>query len=524
MATIEELLKTALVHHQAGRLEEAERIYRQALNADPNHPDALHLLGVIARRTGNLLMAVEYLKRAAELRPGFAAAHYNLGNVCRDLQRLDEAAASYRRAIELEPDLSEAHSGLGSALLGLGDWEEAASCFRRAIVLRPDDVDTLNSLGVVLQDHGFSLEAMNCFRSALAIRSDCVEARYNLGRALHESGHYDEAGKLYQAAVGIKPDLADAHAGLGMLMLLRGDYENGWAEYEWRWKTRSLGDRNFRQPRWRGQRLDGQTIMLHAEQGFGDTIQFIRYAAVVKNFGGTVLVQCQGPIVELLTNCPGIDRLFGEDDELPAFDTQASLLSLPTILKTNLDTISQDTPYLTANAQLIEYWRCRLADVRPLRIGINWRGRQGTGAFRQRDIPLDFFIALAEIPGVRLVSLQKGGQQELSAVANSTIVDFGADVDTRHGAFVDTAAMMRNLDLVITSDTSIPHLAGALGVPVWLVLPYVPDWRWLLDRSDCPWYPTMRLFRQKSPGDWAGVFAEIIVALRERIREVSSAT
>jgi tetratricopeptide (TPR) repeat protein len=523
MATTEELLSMAVVHHRAGRLEEAEHIYRQVLVADPNQPDALHLLGVIARRAGNSVLAVEYLQRATERSPLFAAAHYNLGNVFRDTKRLDEAAASYRRAIDLEPDLAEAHSGLGTALLELGDWQEAANCFRRTIELRPNDVNARNSLGVILQDHAFAAEAIECFRAALAIRPDNAEARYNLGRAVHQIGQYDEAQDLYRAALKLKPDLAYAHAGLGMVMLLRGDYDNGWVEYEWRWKTGSLRGGDYRQPRWDGQQLDGRTILLHAEQGFGDTIQFIRYAAAVKSLGGTVLVQCQKPILNLLKNCNGIHQLIGEGDELPPFDTHASLLSLPRLLQTRLDTIPNKVPYLAASAELVEYWRARLADVRPLRIGVNWRGRQGTGAFRQRDIPLEFFIALAQLPGVRLINLQKDGQQELAAVTNSTVVELGNTVDTERGAFMDTAAIMKNLDLVITSDTAIPHLAGALGVSVWLALPYVPDWRWLLDRSDSPWYPTMQLFRQKSPGNWADVFAEMRIALHERVRETDSA-
>jgi len=518
MADTAELLTTAVAHHQAGRLEDAERIYRQILAANPDQPDALHLLGVIARRAGNPTVAIEYLRRATELNPSFAAAHYNLGNAFRDLKRLEEAAASYRQATELERDLVEAHKGLGNALLGLGDWQAAANCFRRVIELRPNDVDARNSLGVILQDYGFAAEATECFRGALAIRPDSAEARYNLGRAVHQAGHYDEARELYQAALDLKPDLAYAHAGLGMLMLLRGDYDNGWPEYEWRWKTGSLSGLDHRQPQWDGRRLDGQTILLYCEQGLGDTIQFIRYAPVVKSLGGTVLVQCQKSILKLLQNCGGIDQLIGEGDELPPLDTHASLLNLPRILKTNLETIPRDTPYLAANAELVESWRSRLAEIQPFRIGINWRGRQGTGAFRQRDIPVEFFAALAKIPGMRLISLQKDGEEDLKAVRDGSIVVLGDDIDTKHGAFTDTAAIMKNLDLVITSDTSIPHLAGALGVPIWLALPYVPDWRWLLDRADSPWYPTMRLFRQKSPGDWAGVFAEITIALRERMR------
>jgi hypothetical protein len=301
--------------------------------------------------------------------------------------------------------------------------------------------------------------------------------------------------------------------------LLLGHFDEGWREFEWRWKTGQLLSRNFPQPMWTGESLPGKTILLHAEQGLGDTIQFIRYALPVKSLGGTVVVECQPPLKKLLRNCPGIDRLVGCGEELPTFDCHAPFLSLPRVLQTTLPTIPANVPYLLPDAALVAEWRTKLAAVSGFRIGINWHGRGGQGRFRQRDIPPHLFSSLTQVPGVRLISLQKSHDRDEGPASNadSSIIHLGGDIDDSHGAFMDTAAIMLNLDLVITSDTAIPHLAGALGVPVWLALPHIPDWRWLLNRADSPWYPTLRIFRQNRPGNWSEVFDEIRAALCNRV-------
>jgi hypothetical protein len=311
----------------------------------------------------------------------------------------------------------------------------------------------------------------------------------------------------------LRPDYADAHFGRSLLRLLQGDYEQGWAEYEWRWKTGQLPEREFIQPKWNGGSLGEQTILLHAEQGLGDSLQFIRYAALLKkeNPSAAIVVECLRPLAPLLTRCPSIDQLVAQGGKLPPFDVHCLLADLPGAFKSTLETIPRDVPYLFADPELVTEWRKRLSDLGGLRIGINWQGRGGQGDYRKRDIPLDLFAPLAQLPGVNLVCLQKGeARSELFSLGERRpVFDPGDDLDTAHGAFMDTAAIMMNLDLVITSDTSVPHLAGALGVRVWLALPFVPDWRWLLDRSDNSWYPTMRLFRQTAPGDWTAVFEEI---------------
>jgi hypothetical protein len=302
---------------------------------------------------------------------------------------------------------------------------------------------------------------------------------------------------------------------------MQGDFHCGWREYEWRWQSTQLEQHAFAQPRWDGSPLLDRRILLHAEQGLGDTIQFIRYAALIKrqNPAATIIVECQRPLTNLLMRFPGIDQLIAAGDPLPPFDVQSPLLSLPGIFQTTLATIPANIPYLFAELKLVEHWRNWLKSVGGLRIGINWQGRAGEGEFQKRNVPLESFIELAQLPGVQLIKLHK--QQEGARASNPcpqvALLDPGPDFDTFHGAFEDTAAIMLNLDLVITSDTSVPHLAGALGVPVWIALPFVPDWRWMLQRTDSPWYPTMRLFRQQSPGDWNGVFAEISAELRRLV-------
>jgi hypothetical protein len=422
--------------------------------------------------------------------------------------------------VELRPGYAEAYNNLGIALASREKLNEAVACYRQALVLKPDYAEAHYNLGKVLPDQGKLEEAVACYRRALELKPDYAEAHLNLGNVFTLQRKLDEAVACFGRALELKPDYADAHLNRAHLWLLSGDWQRGWREYEWRWQTKQLSPRHFQQPLWDGGSLVGKTILLHAEQGLGDTLQFVRYAPLVKGLGAAaVIVECQKSLLPLLSTCPGIDQLFAKGDPLPEFAAQAPLLSLPRIFQTSPDTIPDAVPYLFAAPARIESWRERLRDLAGFKIGINWHGRAGQGSWRARNIPLRRFAGLAEFPGVHLISLQKGaGREELAEVREYfTVVDLGDEVDQAGGAFMDTAAIMMNLDLVITSDTAVPNLAGALGVPVWLALPFVPDWRWLLDRADSRWYPTMRLFHQPTAGDWAVVFQEIQDALRERL-------
>jgi Flp pilus assembly protein TadD len=551
MGMSSELLAQAISHQQAGQLQQAERIYQQILSADPNNADAWHLLGLVALQLGRHEVAAAYIGRAVALAPSDPDAHNNLGTAFKSLGKLDDAVGLFHRAVQLRPDFVEALSNLANVLqeqqrfgdaetvlrrllqltpnntdahykLGVSlqkqqRLEEAAECYRRSVALKPDFAEAHSNLGSALRLQEKTDEAVQSFERALALKATDPELQFNLGVAVATMGDVDRASQCFRRAIELNPNHAEAHFNLGGLSLLRGDFASGWPEYEWRWRTGLQQPRQFSRPSWDGRPLNGQTILIYAEQGIGDTIQFVRYASLVKELGGTVVMECPKALQRLLETCRGIDRLIGEGDELPSFDAQVALLSLPGILKTTVDTIPGRVPYLYADRGLVDWWHERLRGVPGFRIGIHWQGRAGYGAYQWRHIPVEYFTALAATTGARLISLQKE-TNDPSLALRAGVVDFGEELDTRHGAFMDTAAIMMNLDLVITSDTSVAHLAGAMGVPVWVALPFVPDWRWMLERSDSPWYPTMRLFRQKSRGDWAGVFKEIEAALREQVR------
>jgi TPR repeat/Tetratricopeptide repeat len=430
-----------------------------------------------------------------------------------------EANEILRQVLASEPTNPSVWHLLGAAAFQGGNCELAVQYSRRSLVLMPNQPEVHNNLGLTFQVQGIYDQAVACYRQAITLKPHNPIAYFNLGNVFRDQRQLHEARLCYMRSLEFAPSFAEAHVALAALHLLVGDFERGWPGYEWRLKTRQVPSPAVRCPAWRGEPLDGKVILLHVEQGYGDAIQFVRYGLIIKSLGATVLLGCQKPLKNLLQGCIAIDRLLVDGDELPQFDVDAPLLSLPGIFSTRVETIPANVPYLFADPALVEKWRERLADVEGFRIGINCRGRSGQGLFRQRDIPLHCFAPLGELAGVRLISLQKGeGQMDLAGAKDwLRIVDLGNELDEAHGAFMDSAAIMMNLDLVITSDTAVAHLAGAIGVPVWVALPYVPDWRWLLDRTDSPWYPTMRLFRQKTSGDWAGVFAEIETALRQLV-------
>jgi tetratricopeptide (TPR) repeat protein len=526
MDGISEALETAARCFQSGQIAAAENLCRQIATTDPNFAEAWHLLGVIDLQRGNHASAIENIQRAVKADPSNAEAFNNLGVAQKSLAQWNDALVCFAKAVELRPDFAEARSNLANAHYHCGTiyqqtnrHDEAVASYRRAIEVNPHFAEAYSNLGTILKNHDLLAEASTCFRRALELRPQDVELRFNWACLLLAQNNRQDGITVLEQVLQMRPDHAEAHYNRATLRLLAGDFERGWPEFEWRWKTTQQQPRNFVQPIWGGESLSGRTILLHTEQGLGDTLQFVRYASVVKQFGGRVIVECPLSLLPLLRSNREIDQLIGMGDTLPNFDVHAPLLSLPRILKTTIENIPAKVPYLFAEPALVARWKSQLADLMGYRIGINWRGRPGVGNFRQRDIPLTAFADLAATPGVQLISLHQGaGQQDLiNDGAGIPIVDLDGELDKKHGAFMDTAAVMKNLDLLITSDTSIAHLAGALAVPVWLALPFSSDWRWLLNRIDSPWYPTMRLFRQGRPGDWAGVFAEIKSALLEQL-------
>ncbi|HEV3449242.1 MAG TPA: tetratricopeptide repeat protein, partial [Gemmataceae bacterium] len=536
-----------------GKLDEAAASYQEALRLKPNDVDTLYNLSDALRGQRRLLEAEDSYRRALQLRPDYVKAWNGLGVTLADQGRLDDAMASFQQALHFHPGNAESYNNLAQVLARQNRYDAAVECARQAVRFGSGNVEFYNNLGLLLlkqnQADRFSSneakrtrEALATFGQALAIQPDSFELRQNLGVALHEADQFEDAIASFRTAVGLRPenaqahynlavslgdlrryeeelascreavrlqpDYAEAHKVLGLTLLTMGQFEEGWREYEWRLRCPDNTARAVPRPRWDGAELGDKIILLHAEQGLGDTIQFIRYAALVKRRGGSVWVECQKPLVQLLAGCPGIDRLFGQGSAIPPINVQVPLVSLPGILQTSMNSIPADVPYLFAEPKLVEAWRARLSSISEMRVGINWQGNVYFRRSRQRSVPVPQMLRLAQIGGVRLISMQMGAErnQLREYPEHASMFDPGPDFNVTAGPFLDSAALLMNLDVLVTSDTAVAHLAGALGVPVWIALPFNADWRWFCKEDDSPWYPSMRLFRQKQFGDWDEVF------------------
>ena len=535
-----------VIAHQRGDEDPAIERIRRAIGLDPSDPRYHGNLGVVHHTLGDLELAERDYREALRLAPDFADARNNLGLILHGLGRHAEASVQYREALRCEPDSAQTHNNFGQALEAQGQAADALIHYREAIRLKPDYAEAQNNLGVVLQDRGELPEALEHYQQAVCLKPDYIEAHNNLGSVLQAQGQQDAALAHYRQALRLKPDYAEAHSNLGLLRqaqgrlqdalasleeairldpecvsaqwnraliwLLLGDFSRGWPGYEWRWKHFRLPAQPFPQPRWDGSPLAGRTILLYWEQGLGDTLQFVRYASLVKERGGSVLVVCQPSLARLLETCPGVDMVIAEGMLLPHFDVQVPLLSLPEIFQSNLASIPAGIPYLAPPQHVHPELEAALAASPPiLRVGIVWAGNPEHKNDRNRSCLLAHFRPLTRVPDVALFSLQKGLRAvDLHDQTNEFAI---TDLSQFLGDFGDTAAAIARLDLVVTVDTAVAHLAGALGKPVWLLLPFAPDWRWLLEREDSPWYPSMRLFRQTRSDDWIGVIARVGEAL-----------
>ncbi|MDR3733960.1 MAG: tetratricopeptide repeat protein [Acidobacteriaceae bacterium] len=617
--TIVQSLNLALSHHGAGRLVEAEGLYRQILAVDPEQPDALHWLGFLAHQAGHGEAALQLIARSLSWAPHVANYHNNLGQVLATQKR--NAAPAFRNAISLNPELpeayinfggvltsagsaetaidllrravtlvpatAEAHNGLALALKAGRRFSEAISEFRRALTLAPFQAAVASNLGGLLWVHGdktaaevvlqralimdpgmaealanlatvllarnnraarlvatravrvnaalatgFGVEflkqlsqdrsqtdlavvaadATRYFTTAVQINPASPEEINSLGVLAFYRSHFDQALRFYDRALALRPDYAVVHWQRSFVSLLRGDLAGGWPPHEWRLRAPELKGAvpPLTAPRWAGEDLTDQTILLHAEQGLGDTLHFLRYIPLVAARGGRVVLVVQRSLVALLKGFPGIAELIPIGDPLPPFDLWLPLLSLPLVFGTTLETIPGTSPYLRADPEAVALWHRRLGNG--IRVGLVWAGNPGHANDRNRSCPLEALASLLAVPEIRWFSLQKGpGVADLTRLGWQ---DRLIDLDPVISDFGDTAAIVANLDLLISVDTSVVHLAGALGRPCWVLLPFVPDWRWMLDRVDSPWYPTLRLFRQIRPGDWATPVSAMIDRLR----------
>jgi tetratricopeptide (TPR) repeat protein len=536
-----------------GKLDESIAHYQRALALRPTYAEALNNMGFALAHRGKPDAAIICYQQAARLKANYFEANHNLGNALSEQgrhdegivayhealrirpdeprvlkclaitlsrrEKFDEAVTTFRQALKLRPDYADAWNDLGITLARQSKHKEAADAYHEAIKFRPNYAEAFNNLGNALRCIGKFDESTECYRKALEHKPQYADAYNNYGIALSEMGRFEEAVASYTRCLELRPNHVDAHMNRALTWLRKGDYAQGWAEYEWRWKKRPLSNRPLIQPQWNGFPLKGRTVLLITEQGFGDVLQFIRYAPVLKAQGARVIFECPEKLIKLLEGSPGVDVLLQQGAPLPPYDVYAPLLTVPGLVGTSLDQVPNQVPYLHPDPKLVEKWRDELSGYHEFKVGINWQGNPKYAGDFHRSIPLKCFEPLARVPGVRLFSLQKNdGIDQLAQIAGKfEVTELGSRLDVDSGPFRDTAAVLKCLDLFVTSDTAVAHLAGALGVPVWMPLSTTPDWRWLSAREDNPWYPTMRIFRQETFLDWTPVFDRIATELRRKV-------
>ena len=547
------LLDRALQLHQSGQVQAALELYNRVLPSQPGNAQLLYLAGTANLQVGQMEQGIECIRRSLAISPDNPAAHNNIGRALQVLGRGDEALASYDQALALRPDHAEAWYNRGVAPQALGRSDEALASYDRALALKPDFAEACNDRGIALQSLMRWDEALASCDRALAIRPDYAEVHYNRGGALHELTRLDEALASYDKALVLKPDYAEAHNNRGValhelmrldealtsfdqalaakpdfarawcnksyVLLHMGNFE-GWELLEWRFK---MVKSQFSQPHWLGEeKLEGKTILLHAEEGIGDAVQFCRYAKTLHGLGAKVFLEVQRPLVGLLQGLEGVSGVIERGQARPAFDYHCPLLSLPWALRDTLTSIPYPTPYLHADEAKTRYWQTRIGSGRKLKVGIAWSGglRPGKPEWRvvneRRNIPLGDFCRALNGVDAEFFSLQKGeeaeGELRLRQLEYWPRRNFHNFMDENRD-FSDTAAIMANMDVIISVCTSTAHVAAALGKPTWVLLKFDADWRWLLDRDDSPWYQSVKLYRQSEDRRWEPVLRRVAADL-----------
>jgi tetratricopeptide (TPR) repeat protein len=537
-------MQEAVALHQQGRLREAEKLYARVLKAMPDNFDALHLLGLVKAQAGqmgeayrlmsaalkinpkapdawmNLANVLHALKRDAEaldcldkalaLRPGDVDALHNRGNALLALGRPQDALSSFEQVLARNPRHADALLGRGTTFASLGRTEPALADFDAALALMPGHAAALYNRGNALSDLGRYDQAIAAFDRALTAAPNHMQAWNNRGRALQAINRHDDAIKSFDKAIALQKDYADAHFNRALSLLTLGDLGRGFEQYEWRWKRSGISDtrRGYGRPLWLGEYpLARKTILLHAEQGLGDTIQFARYAPLLARAGARVVLEVQTELKPLLAGLAGVAACHARGETLPAYDVHCPLGSLPLALKTEPGSIPADIPYLRADEAHLAQWRPRIEALPGKRVALAWAGNVSHANDRNRSIELALLEPLLALDGVSFLSIQRelrGNDAELLA-RHANVSHLGGQLSD----MADTAALAALADLTISVDTSVVHLAASLGRPVWVMLPFAPDWRWTLNGESSPWYPQARLFRQPTLGDWGSVIATL---------------
>lgn len=505
-----------------GNSEDAIINYKKSVELNPSCQQAWLNFGLVYTQQNKHDEAVKCFEKAVALDANYVKAHIYAGSAYQNLSQSDKALTHLSKAIELQPSNHDAFINIGRIYSQNNDFEKAIFHFNQAAKLKPKDANILLELANTMNMCNQIEESLALYYKILELIPGNSSILYNIAYTLKKLGRIEQAMPFYQKVLEQEPTHSEAHFSLGLAYLTIGDFEHGWPEYEWRWKRNNNEPRSLSKPMWDGSYLDGKTILLHAEQGLGDTYQFIRYAQLVKERGGKIIAAVQPALIQILSLCPYLDKVVSLFDNLPAYDTQIPIVSLPYIFKTRLETIPHQIPYLFADQKLVEKWNVKLSTDRKLKIGLCWQGNSNYSTHflrtvvAQKSIQLTNLLPLLTLTEISTYNLQKmTGEEQLKNIpADVNLHSFDADFDNAHGRFMDTAAVIKNLDLMITVDTSMAHLAGGLGIPVWVMMPEPADWRWMLNRSDTPWYPNMRIFRQPKPGDWNSVVQTIVQELK----------
>ena len=498
---------TGLEQAQALRMqcdfEAARQICRDLLREDTENVQVMVLLAAIAADQRQAETGMQWVRQALTVEPASVPAHFAWGRLLEGAERYDEAEAVYRKVTQLDVSHAKAHTNLGCMLHLQGRLDEAAACYRTALRLEPGQPEALRNYALIVGGLQEIQEAIKGFEVYLATHPKDASAHYQLAHLYFRQGRHAQALAGYEQAIALEPDQAEYHFARSQLLLLLERYEEGWQEYEWRWRLGMFNTpmHRFSQPCWNGEVLPG-TLLVHGETGFGDMFQFVRYVTLAAERCARVVVECQPALQLLIADVPGVSQVVTQGSPLPAFDVHLPLISFPAVFNTTVDTIPWRGPYIRADARREQDWAKRVAAVgsSARKIGLVWTGNPQNSGNRERSVTLKQLGPMAQVSQTVFFSLQKG-----AAVVQAADVPPGMDfwdLTEQILDFSDTAALLSQLDLVITVDTSVAHLAGAMGCPVWVLLPFAADWRYHVGRIDNPWYPTMRLFRQESEGDW----------------------
>ena len=515
-------------------VQEAITLYRHATTLNDSAPQVYYNMGLAYKRLDQHKDAIAAFKRATELSPVYGKAWYQLASAYALDKQRDNAIETYRKAVSVDPDMAEAHLELARELHEKEEHARALPHLQDAYRLQPDNTTIMFELANTLNTLNKTEDALELYLKLGERHPNNAAIAYNTAYTYKKLNRVDEAFPYYEKTLSINPDHTEAHFSLGLAHLVRGgknkeNWRKGWEHYEWRWKKDSPPgtERKYAQPEWDGSDLTGKTIYLYAEQGLGDTFQFVRYAKVVKEqyHAAKIIVGVQKPLRDIIGMCPYIDHVVLQREVPTQFDYYASLMSLPRILDTWEDTIPDELPYLYADEKLVAHWKEKLSADKNFKIGVCWQGNPNystpflRAAVAAKSVSARTFAPLGVLPGVSVYSLQKmtGTDQLADLPKQFDLKTFDGDFDQSNGRFMDTAAVMKNLDLVITVDTSIAHISAGLGTRTWVLLPNPADWRWMLDRTDSPWYPGVHLFRQKTVGKWDDVIHAIIQKLAQEL-------